>query len=86
MHNISKEQQPPTVEQAFSSHLTTGRAVLQRRLIFVPLPKPGPLHTSYRGPLPETKPLLYPCYIRRPLLQPGYLLYQEDYILSTLRK
>ena len=44
------------------------KSVFKRRLNFVPLPEPEPLHTNYRGPLPGTKLLLHPCYIRRPLL------------------
>ena len=36
-------------------------SVFKRRLNFVPLPEPEPLHTNYRDPLPETKLLLHPC-------------------------
>ena len=41
--------------------VTLYRAVFKRRLNFVPLPEPEPLHTNYRDPLPETKLLLHPC-------------------------
>ena len=34
--------------------------MFKRRLIFVPLPEPEPLHTNYRGSLPGTKLLLHP--------------------------
>ena len=40
---------------------TKGSAVFKRRLNFVPLPDPEPLHTNYRDPLPETILLLHPC-------------------------
>ena len=40
-------------------YIITEIAVLKRRLNFVPLPEPEPLHTNYRGPLPGMKPLLH---------------------------
>ena len=53
------------------------RAVLQRRLVFVPLPEPGPLHSNNRDTLPGDEAPDRPLLDRRPLLQQGLLYHLE---------
>ena len=52
-------------------------AVLQRRLVFVPLPEPGPLHSNNRGTLPGDEAPDRTLLDRRPLLQQGLLYHPE---------
>ena len=51
--------------------------MLQRRLVFVPLPEPGPLHSNNRGTLPGDEAPDRPLLDRRPLLQQGLLYHPE---------
>ena len=52
-------------------------AVLQRRLVFVPLPEPEPLQSNNRGTLPRDEAPDRPLLDRRPLLQQGLLYHLE---------
>ena len=52
-------------------------SVLQRRLVFVPLPEPGPLHSNNRDTLPGDEAPDRPLLDRRQLLQQGLLYHLE---------
>ena len=52
-------------------------SVFKRRLIFVPLPEPEPLHTYNRVPLQGDGAPVTPLLDRRPLLQQGLLYHPE---------
>ena len=52
-------------------------SVLQGRLVFVPLPEPGPLHSNNRDTLPGDEAPDRPLLDQRPLLQQGLLYHLE---------
>ena len=69
-----------TADHGAARNISTGwvkKAVFKRRLIFVPLPEPGPLHSNNRGTLPGDEAPDRPLLDRRPLLQQGLLYHLE---------
>ena len=52
---------------------------MQRRLVFVPLPEPGPLHSNNRGTLPpgDETPDIPLKDRKKPLMQQGLLYHPE---------